>query len=85
MRVFCKNIAFLIGIRRKNKKKQSLDWATVFLLIVPHRRVMPFYKPAVWAGWVLTAVRYLSSTDMMRPDISAMFGRVIPYKICGSK
>lgn len=47
MRVFCKNIAFLIGIRRKNKKKQSLNRATVFLLTIPHRRVMPFYKPAV--------------------------------------
>ena len=40
------NLFYLFSIRR-NIKKQSLDIATVFLLIVPHRRVMPFYKPAV--------------------------------------
>ena len=28
-------------------KKQTLNRALVFLRFVPHRRVMPFYKPAV--------------------------------------
>lgn len=64
-----------IGALTSNSKKQSNERSTAFPMthvIIPHCRVMPFYKPANIAGWVLATAQYLSSTDSMRPDIAAV-------------